>query len=149
MCHSEDTLEYQQSRINAKLSTSVQYDFTAISSNIALEVNKMSMKQRNCKFRENGSLKTWPIYSARMCLIECRHQIIIQYCRCLPHFARPIGMYLPLRNCIYVKANNNIAWLPNRNDIRKRKRLFIKFFSMISKVITTNYLWWWFDYLCN
>lgn len=54
-------------------------------------VQELSVRQRKCKFFDDGGLKTWPVYTKNMCIIECRMKVIQDNCNCRPHFARPIG----------------------------------------------------------
>lgn len=54
-------------------------------------VQELSVRQRKCKFFNDGGLKTWPVYTKNMCIIECRMKVIQDNCNCRPHFARPIG----------------------------------------------------------
>ncbi|XP_076644523.1 acid-sensing ion channel 1 isoform X2 [Halictus rubicundus] len=53
-------------------------------------VQGLQVHQRRCKFSRDGGLKTWPIYTYHMCIIECRMRKIQHHCKCRPHFARPI-----------------------------------------------------------
>ncbi|XP_076294152.1 acid-sensing ion channel 1 [Lasioglossum baleicum] len=53
-------------------------------------VQGLHVHQRRCKFTSDGGLNTWPIYTANMCIIECRMRKIQHHCKCRPHFARPI-----------------------------------------------------------
>ncbi|XP_033329496.2 uncharacterized protein LOC117222100 isoform X2 [Megalopta genalis] len=53
-------------------------------------VQELQVHQRRCKFTSDGGLRTWPIYSKNMCMMECRMRTIQQLCKCRPHFARPV-----------------------------------------------------------
>ena len=55
-------------------------------------VKDLSVHQRKCKFFNDGGLKTWPVYTTNMCLMECRMKVIQDKCNCRPHFARSIGL---------------------------------------------------------
>lgn len=54
-------------------------------------VIELSVQQRKCKFSSDGGLKTWPVYTRSMCIMECRMKVIQDNCNCRPHFARAIG----------------------------------------------------------
>ncbi|XP_043263887.1 uncharacterized protein LOC122404069 [Colletes gigas] len=53
-------------------------------------VRELQVHQRKCKFVNDGGLRTWPVYTKNMCVIECRMRVIEDRCNCRPHFARPI-----------------------------------------------------------
>ncbi|XP_043523868.1 pickpocket protein 28-like [Frieseomelitta varia] len=53
-------------------------------------VKDLSVHQRKCKFFNDGGLKTWPVYTTNMCVMECRMKVIQDKCNCRPHFARSI-----------------------------------------------------------
>ncbi|XP_058802646.1 uncharacterized protein LOC131670765 [Phymastichus coffea] len=51
---------------------------------------RLPVGHRNCKLPTDGGLDTWPIYTQRMCELECRFKLAIKVCGCLPHFAKPM-----------------------------------------------------------
>lgn len=53
---------------------------------------RLSISQRQCRFtNEAETMASSPVYSYNLCKIECRKQLAIQKCGCIPHFYRATG----------------------------------------------------------
>lgn len=53
---------------------------------------RLSISQRQCRFtNEANSLSSSPVYSYNICQMECRRNMALQFCGCIPHFYRPNG----------------------------------------------------------
>ncbi|XP_031367621.1 pickpocket protein 19-like [Apis dorsata] len=87
-------------------------------------VQELSIRQRKCKFFGDGGLKTWPVYTKNMCIIECRMKIIQDNCNCRPHFARPIDG-VNTCNATQLRCIGNI-----------RKKLFLYEYPFFCKCIS-------------
>lgn len=54
---------------------------------------KLNVQQRNCRLINESNLKHSPVYSYTLCRNECRIQLSLKICKCIPHFYRPRGTY--------------------------------------------------------
>ncbi|XP_020289857.1 sodium channel protein Nach-like [Pseudomyrmex gracilis] len=66
-----------------------QYSVSVVEYVTSYKMMRLTLKQRKCKFSEDGGLEMWPVYTLHMCIMECRYRTILQRCGCFPHFARP------------------------------------------------------------
>ncbi|KAJ2951863.1 hypothetical protein O0L34_g4106 [Tuta absoluta] len=64
---------------------------TALSVYTAPDAASLSVNQRRCRFIHENNLKHNSIYTYNMCRMECRIQLCLKYCNCIPHFYRRIG----------------------------------------------------------
>lgn len=44
------------------------------------------ISQRGCRFPEESNLTHYRYYTRRLCFSECRIQLAMKYCGCIPHF---------------------------------------------------------------
>ncbi|XP_052752347.1 sodium channel protein Nach-like [Galleria mellonella] len=50
------------------------------------KLRNIPLTYRNCRFLDEPISKRYPIYSYNHCILECRIQMILKLCNCLPHF---------------------------------------------------------------
>ncbi|XP_038223177.1 sodium channel protein Nach-like [Zerene cesonia] len=55
------------------------------------EAARLTIGQRRCRFTHENNLKHFAVYSYTNCQMECRAQLCLKYCDCLPYFYRRIG----------------------------------------------------------
>ncbi|XP_045765303.1 sodium channel protein Nach-like [Maniola jurtina] len=55
------------------------------------EAAKLSVGQRSCRFKHENNLQHNSVYTYTMCRMECRVQLCLHYCQCVPYFYRRIG----------------------------------------------------------
>lgn len=58
------------------------------------EVRRLSIQQRKCKFSEESELIHSPVYSYKLCVIECRIQLALKLCSCTPYYYRRISKFI-------------------------------------------------------
>ncbi|KAF5307122.1 hypothetical protein FQR65_LT07106 [Abscondita terminalis] len=51
----------------------------------------LSITQRYCRFSEESNLKHSPVYSYNFCRIECRINLCLKLCNCIPYYYRRLG----------------------------------------------------------
>ncbi|XP_045765854.1 sodium channel protein Nach-like [Maniola jurtina] len=54
------------------------------------EAARLTLAQRGCRFHYENNLKHNPVYSYNFCRTECRIQLSLKYCQCIPYFYRKI-----------------------------------------------------------
>ncbi|CAH0729111.1 unnamed protein product, partial [Brenthis ino] len=64
---------------------------TALTVYTSPEAASLSIAQRRCRFQHENILKHNSIYSYTMCRMECRVNLCLKYCNCIPYFYRRIG----------------------------------------------------------
>ncbi|XP_049871801.1 sodium channel protein Nach-like [Pectinophora gossypiella] len=57
---------------------------------ISEELRLAPMRLRKCRFISEPISERYPIYTYNHCLLECRIQMIIKLCGCIPHFYKPL-----------------------------------------------------------
>ncbi|GAB0087900.1 uncharacterized protein DMENIID0001_022620 [Sergentomyia squamirostris] len=64
-------------------------ELTALEIRTTADARDLSISQRRCRFTdEAGSLQHSPVYSLNLCRVECRIQMALELCHCIPHFYR-------------------------------------------------------------
>lgn len=69
------------------------------------EVRELSVEQRNCRTRSDGSLRVSKIYSYNLCRMECRMDLAFKSCGCVPYMYVTLGS--PVENGNYFKFHKN------------------------------------------
>lgn len=92
----QEVFEYQDKLMDIKEQVLMDVVMAVSETTYSTQVEELSVTQRGCKFPQDAGLATTPIYTYKMCLIECRYKIIRETCGCHPHFARPIGAIFSL-----------------------------------------------------
>nr|XP_034830094.1 uncharacterized protein LOC117987244 [Maniola hyperantus] len=59
------------------------------------EAARLSLAQRGCRLYYENNLKHNPVYSYNFCRTECRIQLSLKYCQCIPYFYRKIACTVP------------------------------------------------------
>ncbi|XP_066260979.1 sodium channel protein Nach-like [Euwallacea similis] len=66
----------------------MQVYFEALSIISSDDTKALTIKQRKCRFYHESNLTHFPVYSYMLCRMECRIQLSLQLCGCVPHFYR-------------------------------------------------------------
>lgn len=69
----------------------LQVYLTALTLFSSRRARELSVGQRNCRFHDESNLQHNPVYSYRLCRMECRIRISKKLCNCMPHFYRKLG----------------------------------------------------------
>ncbi|XP_022190500.2 LOW QUALITY PROTEIN: sodium channel protein Nach-like [Nilaparvata lugens] len=64
-------------------------ELSALSIYSTAETRTLTIAQRKCRFSDESNLKLAPVYTYKLCRMQCRMQLALQFCRCVPHFYRP------------------------------------------------------------
>ncbi|XP_023290277.1 pickpocket protein 19-like [Orussus abietinus] len=88
--HPNEVLEFKDDHYHVPPITLLSLTLIITETSSSERVRKLSVPQRECKYLQDGGLNMWPVYSYKMCILECRYDIIRKLCGCYPHFARPI-----------------------------------------------------------
>ncbi|XP_017782181.1 PREDICTED: pickpocket protein 28-like [Nicrophorus vespilloides] len=51
-------------------------------------MRNLHISQRHCRFIDESNLKYSPVYSTKLCKIECRIEMALRLCKCLPFYYR-------------------------------------------------------------
>ncbi|KAK0159008.1 hypothetical protein PV328_009940 [Microctonus aethiopoides] len=84
-----DVVNIKQKFYLCKRMSIVTIDVLVVEIDSSDQVAQLSLRQRKCKFAEEGGLEMWPTYSVNACRLECTFKRIRKTCYCYPHFARP------------------------------------------------------------
>jgi hypothetical protein len=52
------------------------------------DVRSLRISQRKCRFLEESDLDISPVYSYNLCRMQCRMDLAMRLCGCIPHFYR-------------------------------------------------------------
>lgn len=74
-------------------------------------VRSMSVKQRNCYFKNENYLEFNTKYSAENCMAECRMKIILRLCKCIPFYYPHIGKNTNMLNSCKYKFLRKIVFI--------------------------------------
>lgn len=55
------------------------------------DIRDLSVESRDCWFHDERNLEFSNLYSFQNCLSECRAQMIVKFCNCLPFYYPKIG----------------------------------------------------------
>ncbi|XP_066154583.1 sodium channel protein Nach-like [Euwallacea fornicatus] len=66
----------------------LQVYFKALSIINSDDTKALTVRQRKCRFYHESNLSHFPVYSYMICRMECRIQLSLQLCGCVPHFYR-------------------------------------------------------------
>lgn len=68
--------------------TSEAYEFEAYSIEIitTTDFKDTFISQRGCRFHSESNLTHYKVYSKHLCLSECRLNVALDHCGCIPHF---------------------------------------------------------------
>lgn len=73
------------------LSSFISLSFNAISITASDHIKQLFVSQRKCRFPDESNLQHFPdIYAYSLCKIECKIQIILKLCNCLPIFYKAL-----------------------------------------------------------
>lgn len=70
---------------------SVGLEFTSQEMLSADSVRFLSVAQRGCKFMEDVTYSSIPVYSYNICKMHCRKQLAIKFCNCSPYLYFHVG----------------------------------------------------------
>lgn len=70
----------------------LQFYLSALTIFSSERTRSLSVKQRQCRFYYESNLAHFPFYSYAACRMECRIKLAKEFCGCLPHFYRKLGM---------------------------------------------------------
>ncbi|XP_045538960.1 pickpocket protein 28-like [Papilio machaon] len=87
------------------------YGFQIWSTKISNELRSASIQVRQCRFLDEPISTRYPVYSYNNCLLECRIQLILKLCGCVPHFYKITGNE---RTC---KLSELTCFYRNRKEI--------------------------------
>lgn len=65
--------------------------FQALSIAAANNLRNLDINQRKCRFSDESNLPISRIYTYNICLMNCRRNLAIELCKCVPHFYPIIG----------------------------------------------------------
>ncbi|CAK1581081.1 unnamed protein product [Parnassius mnemosyne] len=69
----------------------ITYGFQIWSTKVSKELRATSIHVRKCRFLDEPISTRYPVYSYNNCLLECRIQLILKLCGCVPHFYKRTG----------------------------------------------------------
>lgn len=71
----------------------LQVYLTALTIFTSGRAKAMSVGQRKCRFYDESNLKHSPVYSYKLCRMECRINAAIKLCGCIPFFYRKLRKF--------------------------------------------------------
>ncbi|KAI5651399.1 amiloride-sensitive sodium channel domain-containing protein [Phthorimaea operculella] len=89
------------------------------------EVKEAEIRLRKCRYEllDEPTSERYPVYSYNRCMLDCRIQMILKVCGCVPHFYKPLPNERVCRidelKCI-VKYKVELRSIASTEDMRKK-----------------------------
>ncbi|GBP60197.1 hypothetical protein EVAR_81342_1 [Eumeta japonica] len=107
--------------------TLLSLEVTTWSTRVSDELRSFPRSIRRCRLLNEPISERYPVYSYNSCLMECRINMILQLCGCVPHFYKPLSheRICPIKNLSCVaKHRKEIASLSvSKQTLAKRPSL--------------------------